>query len=168
MANDVVISETIVRPESYVDGSDRIGLRYISLHGISSSFKPNTHKEVLSLKIFYPFAGRLAKNENEDDETVSFFVDCDGSGVKFVHASATTISVSDVLEPADGTVPDFLTGFIPGNGVRSCDGISESLIAFQVTELKDGVLIGYGSNHMIADGFSFWSLVGDLLYRVSP
>ncbi|KAH0853524.1 hypothetical protein HID58_093136, partial [Brassica napus] len=37
------------------------------------------------------------------------------------------------------------------------EGVTESLLALQVTELKDGVLIGYGINHLVADGASFWS-----------
>ncbi|KAH0939897.1 hypothetical protein HID58_007358, partial [Brassica napus] len=47
--------------------------------------------------------------------------ECDGSGVKFVHAAAKTVS----------------------------EEVSESLLAVQVTELKDGVFIGYGVNHLI-------------------
>ncbi|KAF2562650.1 hypothetical protein F2Q70_00019045 [Brassica cretica] len=33
-----------------------------------------------------------------NDKHVIFFVECDGSGVKFVHAAAKTVSVSDVLD----------------------------------------------------------------------
>ncbi|CAN8251395.1 unnamed protein product [Cochlearia groenlandica] len=110
-----------------------------------------------TLTIFYPFAGRLVKIHNEDDDTASFYIDCDNSGVIFVHASAKSISVSDVLAPSDGNVPEFLSGFFPSNGVKCCDGISEPLMAFQVTELKDGLFIGFGYNHLVADGSSFWS-----------
>nr|VDC92141.1 unnamed protein product [Brassica rapa] len=67
--------------------------------------------------------------------------ECDGSGVKFVHAAAKTVSVSDVL---DRTMLTRLK-------------VSESLLAVQVTELKDGVFIGYGVNHLVSDGTSFWS-----------
>ncbi|CAH2043183.1 unnamed protein product [Thlaspi arvense] len=174
----VMISKSIVRPESNTDGSDsdrvKIHLTPWDLFFLRSDYpqrgllfpKPDPETDIISqlksslsvaLKIFYPFAGRLAKTENEDDETASFIVDCDGSGVKFVHASAKTVSVSDVLEPADGNVPGFLSRFFPANGVKSCEGISESLIAFQVTELKDGVFLGFGYNHMVADGSSFWN-----------
>ena len=74
------------------------------------------------------------------------------SGVKFIQASAVTVSVSDVLEAAAGIVATFLSGFLPVNGVKIFEGISEPLLAIQVTELKDGVFIGYGSNHMVGDG----------------
>ncbi|XP_010441191.1 PREDICTED: uncharacterized acetyltransferase At3g50280-like [Camelina sativa] len=176
-----VISKSIVRPdESYKnEESDRVKKIHLTpwdLFFLRAEYAqrgllfpqpdPDTHfisrlKSSLSvaLNIFYPFAGRLVKIENQHDGTASFHVDCDGSGVKFVHASAKTVSVSDVLEPADGHVPEFLKRFYPANGVRSCDceEISDSLIAFQVTELKDGVFIGYGYNHIVADGISFWS-----------
>ncbi|CAH2043185.1 unnamed protein product [Thlaspi arvense] len=176
MAGVVVISETIVRPESYEDGSDRVKIHLTpwDLFFLRTEYaqrglvfpQPDPKTRIISrlksslsvaLNIFYPFAGRLVKLDHGDDKTAAFFIDCDGSGVKFVHASAMTVSVSDVLEPANGTVPDFWRGLFPANGVLSCDGVSESLIAFQVTELKDGVFIGYGCNHMVADGSSFWS-----------
>ncbi|ESQ31199.1 hypothetical protein EUTSA_v10004238mg [Eutrema salsugineum] len=172
MADVVVISESIIRPDEV---SDRVKIHLTpwDLFFLGSEYpqrgllfpQPDPETQIISqlksslaaaLKIFYPFAGRLTKIKNED-ETVSFCIDCDGSGVKFVHASAKTVSVSDVLEPAGGNVPDFLDRFFPANGVKSCEGISESLIAFQVTKLKDGVFIGFGYNHMVADGSSFWN-----------
>ncbi|XP_019086958.1 PREDICTED: uncharacterized acetyltransferase At3g50280-like [Camelina sativa] len=174
-----VISKSIVRPdESYNEESDRVKIHltpwdlfflraeYAQRGLLFPQPDPDTHfisrlKSSLSvaLNIFYPFAGRLVKIENQHDGTASFHVDCDGSGVRFVHASAKSVSLSDVLEPADGHVPEFLKRFFPANGVTSCDceGISDSLIAFQVTELKDGVFIGFGYNHIVADGTSFWS-----------
>ncbi|CAN6802792.1 unnamed protein product [Brassica oleracea var. botrytis] len=173
MADIVMISETIVRPESYdEDGSNRVKIHltpwdlfflrteYAQRALIFPQPDPETHvisqlKSSLSvaLKIFYPLAGRLVKIHNEDDETGSFFIDCDGSGVKFVHATAPAVSVSDVLEPDN----DHWTEFFPANGVKSWQGVSESLLAIQITELKDGVFIGYGVNHMVVDGTSFWS-----------
>ncbi|KAL0717301.1 hypothetical protein Bca4012_066623 [Brassica carinata] len=168
-----VISDTIVGAESCENGLDRVKIHltpwdlfflrteYAQRALIFPQADPETHmisqlKSSLSvaLKIFYPFAGRLVKIHNEDDETASFFVDCDGSGVKFVHAAAKTISVSDVLDPAND---DAWSEFFPANGVESWEGVSEPLLALQVTELKDGVFIGYGVNHMVADGTSFWS-----------
>ncbi|CAA7056874.1 unnamed protein product [Microthlaspi erraticum] len=176
MAEFLVISESIVRPESYDEGSGRVKIHLTpwDLFFLRSEYpqrgllfpQPDPETDFiarlesslsLALKVFYPFAGRLLKTDNDEDSTASFCVDCDGSGVKFVHASAKAVSVSDVLEPEGGNVPGFIRSFFPANGVRSSEGISESLIAFQVTELKDGVFIGFGYNHMIADGSSFWS-----------
>ncbi|CAE6262773.1 unnamed protein product [Arabidopsis arenosa] len=175
-AEVIVISNSIVRPESYSEESDRVKIHLTpwDLFFLRAEYpqrgllfpQPDPETRIISqlksslsvaLKIFYPFAGRLVKIKNEDDGTASFYVDCDGSGVKFIHASAKSVSVSDVLEPVDGNVPEFLNRFYPANGVTSYEGISDSLIAFQVTELKDGVFIGFGYNHMVADGSSFWS-----------
>ncbi|KAF2608771.1 hypothetical protein F2Q68_00044882 [Brassica cretica] len=173
MADDVVVvSETIVRPESNEDGSDRVKIHLTpwDLIFLRTEYtqralifpKPDPKVNVISqlksslsaaLKIVYPFAGRLVKIRNEDDETASFYIDCDGSGVKFVHADAKTVSVSDILERSG----DNWNAFFPANGVESLVGVTESLLALQVTELKDGVLIGYGINHLVADGASFWS-----------
>lgn len=94
---------------------------------------------------------------NHEDNTVSFHIDCNGSGVKFVHANADTVSVGDFLQ-SRGSVPNFIGLFFPANDVESYDAlISEPLLALQVTEMKDGVFISYGYNHMVADGSSFWS-----------
>ncbi|CDY40431.1 BnaA04g20860D [Brassica napus] len=173
MVDIVVISDTIVRPESYEDGSDRaktihltpwdlsfLRTEYAQRALIFPKPDPETHmisqlKSSLSaaLKIFYPYAGRLVKTHNEDDETASFFIDCDGSGVRFVHAAAVTVSVSDVLRPDN----DYWSEFFPANGVKSWEGVSKPLLAFQVTELKDGVIIGFGYNHLVTDGASVWS-----------
>ncbi|CAH8327280.1 unnamed protein product [Eruca vesicaria subsp. sativa] len=173
MAAVVVISDTIVRPETSEVGSERVNIHLTpwDLFFLRTEYaqralifpKPDQETHMISqlksslsvaLKIFYPFAGRLVKNHNQDDETASFYVDCDGgSGVKFVHSAAKTVSVSDVLEPGY----EYWSEFFPSNGVESWQGVSEPLLAFQVTELKDGVFIGYGVNHLVADGTSFWS-----------
>ncbi|KAJ0253690.1 Uncharacterized protein HA466_0113320 [Hirschfeldia incana] len=108
-----------------------------------------------ALEIFFPFAGRLAKVENLEDNTVSFHIDCDGSGARFLHAEAKSLSVSDILQP-HGVVPDFANQLFPADGFKNCDGVTEPLLAVQVTEMKDGVFLSYCYNHMVADGVSMW------------
>ncbi|CAH2064495.1 unnamed protein product [Thlaspi arvense] len=73
------------------------------------------------------------------------------SGARFVHAIAESVSVSDLLQP-DGSVPSFIREFFPMNGVKSIEGVSEPLLAIQVTEMKDGVFIGFHYNQLVADG----------------
>ncbi|EOA24026.1 hypothetical protein CARUB_v10017241mg [Capsella rubella] len=109
----------------------------------------------LALDIYFPLAGRLVKTKNLEDSTVSFYVDCDDSGARFLHAETKSVSVSDILQP-DGSVPCFLKHFFPGNGLRNCDGALEPLLVVQVTEMKDGVFICYCYNHLVADGVSMW------------
>ncbi|CAH8268117.1 unnamed protein product [Arabidopsis lyrata] len=110
----------------------------------------------LALEIYFPFAGTLVRTENLEDDTVSFFIDCDGSGARFLHAEAKSVSVSDFLHP-DGSVPDFMKYFFPADDFKSCDGVSVPLLVIQVTEMKDGVFISFCYNHMVADGVSMWS-----------
>lgn len=127
---------------------------------------PETHlisrlKTSLStaLDIYFPFSGRLVKEENLEDNTMSFYIDCDehgSSGAKFIHAESKSLSVSDILQP-DGSVPDFMSHFFPSVDVKSINGLTEPLLALQVTEVKDGVFISFGYNHMVADGASIWS-----------
>ncbi|CAH8385654.1 unnamed protein product [Eruca vesicaria subsp. sativa] len=128
--------------------------------------KPDSNSEVIprlkaalstALDIYFPFAGRLVKVNNQEDNSVSFYIDCNDSGVKFVHAKADTVSVSDILQ-SRSSVPNFIGLFFPTNDVESYDAlISVPLLALQVTEVKNGVFISFGYNHMVADGSSFWS-----------
>ncbi|EOA40407.1 hypothetical protein CARUB_v10009133mg [Capsella rubella] len=173
-----LITKSIVRPVSYNKDSDRVKIHLTpwDLFFLQSEYsqrgllftQPDPETNFISrltsslsvaLKIFYPFAGRLVKIENQDDGTSSFHVDCNGSGVRFVHASATSVSVSDVLHPVGGILPELLKDFYPANGVKSYEGITDSLIAVQVTELKDGVFIAVGYSHIVTDGTSIWNFL---------
>lgn len=106
-----------------------------------------------TLDLFYPLAGRLGTAINEDG-TASFFIHCNGAGAQFVHAAAPGLAVADVLEPT--YVPSIVHSFFPLNGVCNYDGVSEPLLAVQVTELVDCLFIGCTVNHLVADGTSFW------------
>ncbi|KAJ0230456.1 Uncharacterized protein HA466_0308090 [Hirschfeldia incana] len=111
----------------------------------------------LALEIYFPFAGRLAKVENLED-TVAFFIDCNDTGARFHHAEAKTVSVSNLLQP-DGSVPDFMKQLFPADDFKNCDGVTEPLLVIQVTEMKDGVFVGYCYNHLVADGVSMWGFI---------
>ncbi|KAG7539427.1 Transferase [Arabidopsis suecica] len=111
----------------------------------------------VALDRFYPLAGRLVKLANEDD-TVSFFISCDGSGVEFVHAMAKNIELSDVLQ-LSGSVPRVFGSFFPATGIKNYHGVSRSLLMVQVTEIKDGVFIGFGYNSTVADATSIWKFI---------
>ncbi|CAH8281016.1 unnamed protein product [Arabidopsis lyrata] len=111
----------------------------------------------VALDRFYPLAGRLVKLANDDD-TVSFFISCDGSGVEFVHAMAKNIELSDVLQ-LSGSVPGVFASFFPATGIKNYHGVSRSLLMVQVTEMKDGVFIGFGYNSTVADATSIWKFI---------
>ena len=107
-----------------------------------------------TLDLFYPLAGRLVTTVNGDDDTTCFFIDCNGAGVPFIHASADGVTVGDILDPV--YVPRIVYSFFPLNETRNYHGVSEPLLAVQVTELEDGIFIGCTMNHVVADGTSFW------------
>ncbi|PSR88243.1 Transferase protein [Actinidia chinensis var. chinensis] len=105
------------------------------------------------LEFFPPHTGRFGITQN-DDGTSSFFIDCNNAGAQFIHAVVDTLTVNYILEPVN--VPRVVHSFFPLNGVCNYKGISEPLLAVQVTELIDGFFIGCTMNHSVADGSSFW------------
>ncbi|WZZ03567.1 hypothetical protein YC2023_089488 [Brassica napus] len=144
---------------------------------------PETHlisrlKTSLStaLDIYFPFSGRLVKEENLEDNTMSFYIDCDehgSSGAKFIHAESKSLSVSDILQP-DGSVPDFMSHFFPSVDVKSINGLTEPLLALQVTEMiptirrtttllnsEDGSLTGSVSRYVSQLQRRWWSRLQD-------
>ncbi|CAN6896964.1 unnamed protein product [Brassica oleracea var. botrytis] len=135
----VLISSSIVQPGN----SDQSGQTKIHL----------TPFDLSLLQIDCP-----QRVENLEDNTVSFHTDCDGSGARFLHAEAKSLSVSDIVQP-HGEVPDFIKHFFPADGLKNSDGLIEPLLAVQVTEMKDGVFLGYYYNHMVADGVSMWNFL---------
>jgi len=94
--------------------------------------------------------------ENEDI-IVSCSVICNNAGVLFVHAAIENTCVVDILEPTYH--PLIVHSFFPFNGARNYEGISKPLLAVQVTELVDGVFIGFRFNHVIVDGKSMWHFI---------
>ena len=90
-----------------------------------------------TLDLFYPLAGRLGTTVNGDDDTTCFFIDCNGAGVSFIHAIADGVTVGDILDPV--YVPRIVYSFFLLNETRNYHGVSEPLLAVQVTELEDGI-----------------------------
>ena len=74
------------------------------------------------LDIFYPLAGRLAMIENNEDDTASFFIDCNNQGAQFVHAAADGITMADILVPIDD--PQIVDSLLLMNNVLNYEGIS--------------------------------------------
>ncbi|XVF59387.1 hypothetical protein PTKIN_Ptkin07bG0271700 [Pterospermum kingtungense] len=106
-----------------------------------------------TLDSFPPLAGRLATVEHDDD-TISFFIDCNNAGALFIHAEAVGVTISDIVVPV--YVPPVVHSFFSLNGMKNHEGIFKPLLGVQVTELVDGVFVGVTINHSVADGTSFW------------
>ncbi|CAK8561132.1 unnamed protein product [Lathyrus sativus] len=103
------------------------------------------------LVFFPPLAGRLEIIEYKDN-TASCSIACNNAGVLFVHATTENTCVADILEST--YVPPIVDLFFPFIGVRNHEGTSQPLVAVQVTELVDGIFIGFTFNHVVADGKS--------------
>ncbi|KAL0887101.1 LOW QUALITY PROTEIN: hypothetical protein Bca101_011084 [Brassica carinata] len=176
MADVTVISASIVQPRNINQSSrTKIHLTPIDLYLLYMGYPqrgllfhkpdPGTHfvsrlKTSLSvaLEIYFPFSGRLVKVENLEDNKVSFYIDCEEEhGCSSVRpCRIQSLSVTDILQP-DGSVPEFMRHFFPCVEVKNINGLTEPLLALQVTEMKDGVFISFAYNHMVADGASVWN-----------
>ncbi|KAI3994931.1 hypothetical protein MKX01_041340 [Papaver californicum] len=110
-----------------------------------------------TLDHFFPLAGRLGIQKNEDDNTISVYINCNFEGAEFIHATAD-ISVEDII--AQPCVPaSIIDPLFSLNGVRNYEGQSHPLLSIQITELHDGVFIGCSANHSVCDGTSLWRFI---------
>ncbi|XP_065872025.1 BAHD acyltransferase DCR [Euphorbia lathyris] len=103
-----------------------------------------------TLSQFPPLAGRL-----RTDSDGYIYITCNDAGVDFFHASATHLSVRDIISPLH--VPDSVKSFFAFDRTVSYRGHFMPILAVQVTELADGVFIGCSCNHSVTDGTSFWN-----------
>ncbi|KAH6772757.1 hypothetical protein C2S52_004430 [Perilla frutescens var. hirtella] len=111
-----------------------------------------------TLHFFPTLVGRLATTKSDDGAATCFFLDCshEEGGVLFIHASAkaTGLTVSDVNESSNSG-PGVVPSLFPLAGICNNDA-SQPLLAVQVTELADGLFVGWTVNHLVADGTAFW------------
>ncbi|CAL5196401.1 unnamed protein product [Lathyrus oleraceus] len=139
-------------------GYNQIGLIYHNSSESDTNTKIQHLKHSLSstLEFFPPFTGRLNITEHEDN-TISCSIRCNNEGALFVHAAAKNLSVGDILEPI--YLPDIFYSFFQLNGVKNYEGTSQPLLAVQVTEFADGIVIGCSISHVVVDGTSLWHFI---------
>ncbi|XP_076920394.1 putative acetyltransferase At3g50280 [Bidens hawaiensis] len=101
---------------------------------------------------FPPLAGRLV---TDNDGYV--YITCNDAGAQFVHADAINVTVNDIISPIH--VPDFVKTFFAFDGMVSYSGHFNPILAVQVTELNDGVFIGFSVNHAVVDGTTLWNFI---------
>ncbi|CAN6191115.1 unnamed protein product [Urochloa humidicola] len=113
-----------------------------------------------ALAVYYPVAGRLSTDRHLDakgEQVVgcSVSVDCAGQGAEIVHAVADGVAI------ADGVPPDavIVRSFFPLDGAVNYEGNELPLFAVQVTELADGVFVGFAYNHALSDGAALWDFL---------
>ncbi|XP_074310445.1 putative acetyltransferase At3g50280 [Silene latifolia] len=131
-------------------------------HNLQSHLLPKLKKSLyVSLLHFYPLAGQLVTRKFEDENKCSFYVDCNkGPGARLIHASVD-YTVSDICSSVD-VHPIVNSFFDLGEKSVNYDGHTKPLLSVQVTELVDGVFIGFTMNHCIADGTSLWHFISSL------
>ncbi|XP_074313207.1 putative acetyltransferase At3g50280 [Silene latifolia] len=116
----------------------------------------DTLKESLSISLihFYPLAGRLVTETFTDENACSVFIDCNkGPGARLTHVVVPGVTKLDILSP--NHVPVIVKKFFEfGEEILNYDGHTRPLLAIQVTELVDGVFIGFTTNHCVVDGTS--------------
>ncbi|XP_074306599.1 uncharacterized protein LOC141641851 [Silene latifolia] len=131
---------------------------------ISSYLKKLQHSLSLTLSHFYPLSGRLATERYADKHSCCIYVDCDKGthGARLIHASALDLTCSDILL-TNLDVPSIVRSlFELGERAINHDGHTRSLLSIQVTEISDGVFLGFSINHSVADGTSFYHFMNSL------
>ncbi|KAJ1257497.1 hypothetical protein BS78_10G001100 [Paspalum vaginatum] len=117
-----------------------------------------------TLDAYYPVAGRFATDQHRDSHNdavvtgCSVSIDCDGQGVDILHAVAERVSIADVVPP-DADVPRLVHSFFPLDGAINHDAHHLPLFVVQVTDLDDGVFIGFAYSHALSDGTAFWDFL---------
>ncbi|KAL9238281.1 hypothetical protein vseg_012726 [Gypsophila vaccaria] len=180
-----VIWECFVKPKHEVEASkeriylNSIPITMLSIHPIQNGLlftlnHPNIStlvsdflrklQNALSIVLvhFYPLAGRLATETFVDEHACVVFIDCNkGSGAKLTHVVAPNVTISDITSPVH--VPSIVRKFFDlGEEFVNYDSHTRPLLSIQVTELVDGVFLGFTMNHSVVDGSSFIHFVSML------
>ncbi|XP_074317866.1 putative acetyltransferase At3g50280 [Silene latifolia] len=141
------------------------GLLYAKPPSLSSiNFLIDNLKESMSIALvdFYPLAGRLSTIKYEDDHASWVYVDPNkGPGATLIHASGIEgVTVSDIVTCYESSSRFIWSFFDMGElKVVNHDGHTRPLLSVQVTDLVDGVFIGFTMNHCLGDGTSLWHFI---------
>ncbi|KAK8553567.1 hypothetical protein V6N13_062368 [Hibiscus sabdariffa] len=149
----VTPSEDTPRTSLWVSNMDLVmtvyhisSVYFYKSNGSSDFFDTKVLKEALSkiLVSFYPVAGRLGYDENGRLEIV-----CNGEGVLFSEAEASSVMEDLVQDFTDGSkVPQLVPKFDYSGGISSYP-----LLGLQATTFKcGGVSIGVTIQHTLVDG----------------
>lgn len=177
-----VISDSFVKPKYAVDGSEKpfylgsseltllsqcysqSGLLFNKLPskegGGMNSFIERLKQSLSStLAHFYPIAGQLVTEVDDEKHESLIYVDCTkGPGVRFIHAAfdemVTVNEISSTLVPVT-----LKSCFELGRISTNYDGHDQPLLEIQVTELVDGIFLGVSKNHIMMDGTSYWNFL---------
>ncbi|KAK0577258.1 hypothetical protein LWI29_030306 [Acer saccharum] len=116
-------------------------------------------KQSLSLTLvhFYPLTGRLKTVKSQNPHSDVVFVDInDSPGARLIHASLD-MTVSDTVSAT--YVPVVVQSLFDNDHAINHDGHTKPLLSIQVTDLVDGIFIGYSMIHCLEDGTCFWNFL---------
>ncbi|KAL5777726.1 hypothetical protein ACOSP7_010652 [Xanthoceras sorbifolium] len=119
-------------------------------------------KQSLSLTLvhFYPLAGRLKTVKSENPHSYVVYVDLnDSPGAGLIHASLD-MTVSDIVSAT--YVPVVVQSLFDHDRAVNHEGHTRPLLSIQVTDLVDGVFIGWSMNHCLGDGTCYWNFLSAL------
>ncbi|XP_058745695.1 protein ENHANCED PSEUDOMONAS SUSCEPTIBILITY 1-like [Vicia villosa] len=139
-------------------GYSQIGLLYQHNSDLDRKNQIKHLKQSLTyaLEFFPTFTDRLDITTHEDN-TISCSIKCNNEGALFVHAATNNISVDNILQPT--YLPSIFHSFFPLNKFKNYHGTSQPLLAVQVTELADGIVIACSINHVVVDGTLVWRFI---------
>ncbi|KAK9684759.1 hypothetical protein RND81_10G230100 [Saponaria officinalis] len=133
-----------------------------------NSFVDNLKQSIsLALVDYYPLSGRLETVKYPDDHSSWVYVNCNtGSGARFIHATIVdecNLTLSNIVSCHE-SIPRLLRSLfdLGEPNVVNHDGHSRALLSVQVTDLVDGVFIGFTMNHCLGDGTSLWCFINAL------
>ncbi|CAN0858276.1 Uncharacterized acetyltransferase At3g50280, partial [Linum grandiflorum] len=110
-----------------------------------------------ALTLHHPFAGRFSADEHSDG-TATVYIDCNDAGCPFLHAVAEGVTIDEALQQPFPVPPaPVLCSFFAYSDVKNYHGFTKPLMSIQITELVDGVFIGWTINHAIVDGTTHWN-----------
>ncbi|MED6139561.1 hypothetical protein PIB30_084973 [Stylosanthes scabra] len=102
-----------------------------------------------TLSIFPPLAGTVRTTPSGH-----VYVHSNDSGVDFIHATAASLSISDLL--STNHAPNTFQQLFPFHNKLNYTAHFSPIMAIQVTELADGLFFGVAVNHAVTDGASLW------------
>ncbi|CAL5203089.1 unnamed protein product [Lathyrus oleraceus] len=103
-----------------------------------------------TLSLFPPLAGRFVT-----DSDGYIYISCNDAGADFIHATATHLTITDLLSPRD--VHAAFKQFIPFHCKINYSAHFSPILAIQVTYLADGIFIGFSVSHAVTDGTTVWN-----------
>ncbi|KAI5057543.1 hypothetical protein GOP47_0027558 [Adiantum capillus-veneris] len=120
----------------------------------SFAFDALRHAIASTLVLYYPLAGRLLKEEDEDG---CLAIDCNDQGVQLIQARCHLPFAE--FERNNFVIQPLFQQLVPMAHRESSDHLDDPLAAFQVTGFEGGLAVGIAVLHSVADGHAVWNFI---------